>query len=140
MGLVHRVSVLVILLSSGANELALQVVDIALVVEQVLLLVALDLNSAQTFFRQVLRIVHVDYVIIFIRFTLHLLVFVAQLVLCGLLLKSENLALSEVVQVQLTVGESVLVVQELLIILILLLIVIVIEREVVLARRIHQKF
>ena len=51
----------------GAYEFALQVVDVALAVEQVLLLVTLDLNSAQAFLGQIFRIVHINHIIFFLR-------------------------------------------------------------------------
>ena len=41
-------------LPSGADKFALEVVDITFTVEKVLLLVTLDLNSAQTFLGQIL--------------------------------------------------------------------------------------
>ena len=47
----------------GTNEFALEIIDVSFAIEKVLLLVAFDLNSAQTFLGQILRIVHINYII-----------------------------------------------------------------------------
>ena len=82
-GLIFRLGAvfsLLVFIARGANELALQVVDVTLVVEQVLLVIALDLDAAQAFLRQILRVVHVDHVVIVAVTALH------SILGCGLLL------------------------------------------------------
>ena len=80
---------LFVLVTGGADELALQVVDVALVVEEVLLVVALDLDPPQPLLSQVLRVVHVDHVLVVALATL------SALLGRSLLLERQDLALSE---------------------------------------------
>jgi len=87
----------------------LQVVDVTFVVEQILLLVALDLNSAQTFLCEVLGVIDVNdvfhilaFLATFFNFAFNLLTILtvlAEVLLSCLLLECQELALSQIVEV-----------------------------------------
>ena len=86
------------------------------------MVVAFNLNSAETLLSEVLRIVHVDHVLVVLSFfAIHAynnrLAILAKLLLGGLLLQGQDLALGEVLEVNLAVGQTI-VVNELLLLLV----------------------
>ena len=84
----------------GTNEFALEIIDVSFAIEKVLLLVALDLNSAQAFLGQILRIIHIDYIIFFVILTsgaIHHTAVAVEVLLASVLLlflQRQQLALS----------------------------------------------
>lgn len=104
-----------IVVTSRAHELALQVVDVTFVVKEVLLLVSFDLNPAQALLRQIFRVVNIDDIIVLIIITITITFFLVDTDLnwvtifsdelyltgCRLLLQGNKLALSQVVKVDL---------------------------------------
>ena len=99
---------------SRANKLALQVIDVALAVEQVLLLVTLDLNATQAFLRQVLRIVHIDHVVVFtiaIHFTISFHIHHTTYIF---LIASQHLTFSHALVVEIAVRLLILFLEDLL--------------------------
>ena len=148
--LVHAVTVIFfVLVASGPYKLALKVVNIAFVVEQVLLVVAFNLNSAEAFLGEIVGVVNIDHIVVFfalLAFAIHSngnrLTILTKLLLCSLLLQSQNLALGEVLKIDLTIRKSIIV-DELLLLLIAAIVcqlVDLILYQRILAGRIHQKF
>lgn len=96
----------------------MQVVDVAFVVKKVLLLVSFDLNPAQALLRQIFRVVNIDNIVIFIIVTISIALFLVDtdlnwvtifsneldLASSSLLLQSNQLALRQVVKVDLALG------------------------------------
>jgi len=67
------------------------------------LLVTFDLNATEAFFGEVFGVVHVDHVFVFILFTIHATNHEFLPVGCSLLLKADQLALCQVVDVDVAV-------------------------------------
>ena len=100
-------SISVLIITSSANELALQVVNVALSVKEVFLVVALDLNAAQSLLGQVLWVVNIDHIVVFIFFSCGVLIVhtIFHILSMGarVSLQSCKLALSQILNVDLTV-------------------------------------
>ena len=61
---------IIIFFSGGAHILTLQVVNVAFIIKEILLLITLYLNAFQAFCRKLLRVVHIDDIVavIFLSF------------------------------------------------------------------------
>ena len=73
----------------GANELALQIVNVALTVKEVLYIVALNLDTFESSARKILRVINIYHVIILtgtLRLILHLRVAVLHPLIIAVLL------------------------------------------------------
>lgn len=93
-----------VFVASSPHELALEIVNVALVVQQILLLVAFDLDSAESLLGQVLGVVHVDDVFVLLLFAFAFASDDDFLTVSGcVLLQSDQLALRQVVNVNVAV-------------------------------------
>jgi hypothetical protein len=123
--------------SCGANELTLQIVNVSLAIKKVLLIITLNLNASQAFLRQVFGIVDVNDIVFFVFFAI-------LLGIC-LLLKSNQLALSQPIDVNIAVGLavtdllSIVILMDSVMILIGQLVDLVLN-ESILTRGLHHKF
>ena len=92
-----------VLFARGSDELALQVVDVSIVVEQVLLVTTFDLNPAEPSLCKIFRVVDVDAVLFLftLSFDLNFFAIFSKFLGVRLLLKSLDLTFRQVLKIDL---------------------------------------
>ena len=86
---------------SGADELALQIVNVALTVEEVLYIVTLNLDTFESSARKILRVINIYHIIILtdtLRLILHLRVAVLLPLIIAVLLSRGGLVVVQVMR------------------------------------------